>query len=124
MNVRKPRMAARGVSHVDDPSRLAKLIGTDGWTPVDTRIRVSAVADLVSKLGGEELYGNNPSVPLRELIQNASDAVRARRVLEERDPAWGEIRISTGKDPHGTWIQVEDTGIGMSERVITGPFLD
>jgi HSP90 family molecular chaperone len=79
---------------------------------------------LVSRLGGKELYGNDPNVALRELIQNASDAVRARRALERRDSDWGEILISTGCDDTGPWIEVRDNGIGMSERVLTGPLLD
>src|ERR1035437_896736 len=49
-DTRGERFAARGVSQADEPSRVAKLIKTDGWQPVDTRIPVSAVADLVGKL--------------------------------------------------------------------------
>ena len=123
-DTRRERFAARGVSQVEDPSRIAKLIKTDGWQPVDTRIRVSAVADLVSKLGGKELYGDTVTPPLREMIQNAADAVRARRLIDNRAADWGEIRVTAGKDDSGVWIQVQDTGIGMSEAVLTGPLLD
>jgi hypothetical protein len=123
-DTRRQRFAARGVSQADEPSRLAKLIKTDGWQPVDTRIRVSAVADLVGKLGGKDLYGDTISPPLREMIQNAADAVRARRLIDGRAADWGEIRVMTGKDDSGVWIQVEDTGVGMSEAVLTGPLLD
>ncbi len=123
-DTRRERFAARGVSQVEEPSRIAKLIKTDGWQPVDTRIRVSAVADLVSKLGGKDLYGNTVTPPLREMIQNAADAVRARRLIDDRATDWGEIRVTTGKDDSGVWIQVQDTGIGMSEAVLTGPLLD
>jgi len=120
----RERFAARGVSQVEEPSRIAKLIKTDGWQPVDTRIRVSAVADLVAKLGGKDLYGDTVTPPLREMIQNAADAVRARRLIDGRAADWGEIRIFSGKDDSGVWIQVEDTGVGMSEAVLTGPLLD
>jgi hypothetical protein len=68
---------------VEEPERLRQLIPTKGWTPIDTRIKITSVTDLVRKLGGEELYGHDPIVPLRELIQNASDAVRARRPIED-----------------------------------------
>ncbi len=118
------RFAARGVKQANDASRLATLIQTEGWKPVDTRIRVSAVADLVGKLGGEDLYGDSAIPPLRELIQNAADAVRARRLLDHLNADWGEIRVTTGKDDSGSWLQVEDTGVGMSETVLTGPLLD
>jgi hypothetical protein len=123
-DTQRMRLAARGVSQTDEPSRLAKLIGTDGWRPVDTRIRVSAVADLVRKLGGKDLYGDTEVPPLREMIQNAADAVRARRMIDGHAASWGEIRVTTGKSHLGAWIQVEDTGVGMSEAVLTGPLLD
>ena len=123
-DTRRARFEARGVSQAEDPSRLAKLIKTDGWIPVDTRIRVSAVADLVGKLGGKELYGDIVTPPLREMIQNAADAVRARRLLDRRGADWGEIHITIGKDNSGSWLQVGDTGVGMSEAVLSGPLLD
>lgn len=123
-DTRRNRFAARGVSQVDEASRLSKLIQTDGWRPVDAKIRVSAVAEVVGRLGGQELYGDILTPPLRELIQNAADAVRARRLIDKRGADWGEIRVTTGNDSDGVWIQVEDTGIGMSETVLTGPLLD
>lgn len=123
-DTRRERFSAKGVSQAEDPSRVAKLIKTDGWQPVDTRIRVSAVADLVAKLGGKDLYGDNTTPPLREMIQNGADAIRARRLLDGRPTNWGEIRIRFGDDQSGSWIQVEDSGIGMSETVLTGPLLD
>jgi hypothetical protein len=118
------RFAARAVAGTEDPSRFAELVATDGWTPVDTRIRVGNVARLVRELGGEQLYGVDPSVPLRELIQNANDAVRARRVLEGRNADWGEVHVRLGRDTNGDWIEVDDTGLGMSADVLTGPLLD
>ncbi len=118
------RFAAQGVVGADSPAGLARKLRTNGWLPVDARIRVSNVPALVEHLGGEELYGKLPYVPLRELIQNASDAVRARRLMDDRDERWGEITVRTGQDEHGEWLEVEDTGLGMSEDVLTGPLLD
>lgn len=118
------RFAARGVSGVEDPQRLKRLIPTDSWEPIDTRIKVTNVAGLVRKLGGEQLYGCDLTVPLRELIQNAIDAVRARRLIERKDEKWGKISVRLGKDSEGDWIEVSDNGIGMSSRVLQGPFLD
>ncbi len=68
--------------------------------------------------------GDNSIVPLRELIQNASDAIRARRILENEPENFGNIIVRFGKDTHGQYIEVEDNGIGMSPKVLTGPFLD
>lgn len=118
------RFAARGVAGIEDVARIAKLVRTEGWLPVDTQIRVGNIPRLIEKLGGEQLYGQNPTVPLRELIQNGSDAVRARRFLDKRPKDWGDIIIRSGKDSEGDWIEVEDTGVGMSTEVLTGPFLD
>jgi hypothetical protein len=82
------------------------------------------VPALVARLGGKQLYGEDPTVPLRELIQNASDAVRARRLLEERPNDWGDIVVRLGEDASGHWFEVEDSGVGMSAQVLTGPLLD
>ena len=120
----RSRLLARGVAGVDNPSRLRKYIEVAGWSPVNARIHVSNVAELARKLGGEQLYGNDPIVPLRELIQNAADAVRARRLLENLPANWGRVTVRLGKDIQGWWLEVEDTGIGMSEAVLTGPLLD
>ncbi|ARO88512.1 ATP-binding protein [Nitrosospira lacus] len=120
----RPRLSARGVAYIDDPLRLAKLIGTSTWLPIDAKIQVGDVARLIGSLGGEKLYGRNETVPLRELIQNASDAVRARRLVEGRPADWGWVTVRTGEDINGRWVEVEDSGVGMSINVLTGPFLD
>jgi len=124
LDLKKKRLAVRGVAGVDDPSRLAEFIPTAGWSPIDAQVRVSNVAGLVSKLAGEELYGEDETVPLRELIQNSADAIRARRILQQREASWGDIIVRLGTDSTGHWIEVEDNGVGMSEQVLTGPFLD
>lgn len=121
---RRPRLQAKRVSDIEEPKRLANLIETDEWEPVDAKVRVGNVAKLVANLGGSSLYGDNVTVPLRELIQNASDAVIARRLIEGRPPNWGDVYVRYGNDENGSWIEVEDTGIGMSVEVLTGPFLD
>jgi hypothetical protein len=118
------RLAARGVAQTEDPVRLATRIATDHWIPIDASIKVGNVAKLVSSLGGEKLYGRNAFAPLRELIQNACDAVRARRLMENQVDEWGQVSVRTGEDEDGRWIEVEDSGIGMSKRILTGPFLD
>jgi hypothetical protein len=121
----RERFLARGVIGIDDPAHLAEHIRTEGWTPVDARIHVTDVPSLVSRLGGAQLYGDNPTVPLRELIQNAADAIRARRVLEPgRAEDWGLITVRTGQDAGGPWIEIEDTGIGMSRHVLAHHLLD
>lgn len=120
----RPRLKAKGVAAINNIHLLTKLIGTDGWKPIDTKIRVGNVAKLVKNLGGEQLYGKDLLVPLRELIQNACDAIRARRLLEDEDNDWGKVIVRSGKDSLGQYIEVEDNGVGMSVNVLSGPFLD
>lgn len=123
-DTRRPRLAARAVANVEDPRRLAGAVPTAGWEPVDARVRVGAVTELVAALGGRELYGADPVVPLRELIQNGADAVRARRLLEDRPASWGEVDVALGSEGDACWVEVSDTGVGMSLAVLSGPFLD
>ncbi len=118
------RFTVHGVQGAEDAARLSKWVQTEAWMPVDSRIKVTDVAELASRLGGSQLYGQDNLVPLRELIQNASDAIRARRFIERRPVAFGDVRIRLGSDSEGHWIEIADNGIGMSEKVITGPLLD
>ncbi len=124
VELKRTRLAAQGVAGIENPERMVSLIRTDGWIPVDTRVRIGDVPALVERLGGRQLYGNNPEVPLRELIQNAADAVRARRLQEGKASDWGDITVRLGKDEEGYWLEVEDTGLGMSQEVLKGPLLD
>lgn len=119
----RPAFVCRRVSTVELEA-LRDRLPCEGWRPLDTRVRVGDVASLVERLGGRQLYGHNKWVPLRELVQNAADAVRARRLIEGRKADWGAIEVRRGRDDVGLWIEVEDSGIGMSEGVMTGPLLD
>lgn len=123
---REVRFAARSIDGAHDLHRLAEHLPVDGWLPVDAKVRVSDVVSLVKGLGGEQLYGSAPHVPLRELLQNGADAVRARRVIQDRDPGWGNIVVRLGKDQQTDrlWLEVEDTGVGMSPDVLSDHLLD
>lgn len=118
------RLGVVAVAGAADPLRLAEFIETSGWRPVDARLHVSDVPALVSALGGEDLYGPGQKVPLRELLQNASDAVRARRMLENRDRAWGTVTVELSQAKDGMWLSVADTGVGMAEHILAGSLLD
>jgi hypothetical protein len=103
------------------------------WQPslLDTSVRVEDPVKLATLLGGSKLYGNDLLVPLRELILNSADAIRARRVLdtdykvteENRYPGRIDITLESipGSDDH--YVFVDDDGIGMSESVMTGPLI-
>lgn len=105
----RPRLAARGVVGVESPQHMAKHIRTSGWSPVDARVQISDVPSLIERLGGKHLYGNFPWIPLRELIQNAGDAVRARRVLDSSwNPTSGRITVRVGQEQGIDFCEVSD----------------
>ncbi|MBQ2902274.1 MAG: ATP-binding protein [Agathobacter sp.] len=109
---------------IDSLEQIQKFIAVDGWKPVDTCIRVNNVAKLVNTLGGVQLYGDNNWVPLRELIQNAADAIRARRCIDEEPDDYGDINLSWGEEDGKEFVQIEDNGIGMSPNVMVNVLLD
>lgn len=121
----RARFQVREVAGVGFPARLKEHVLVEGWEPVDARVTISDVPTLVRTLGGAQLYGDDNSVPLRELMQNACDAIRARRLQQNKDEKWGTITVRLIEDrPEGVWLEVLDDGVGMSERVLTGPLLD
>jgi hypothetical protein len=125
---KRATFAAKRVFGAESPAILADQIRPRGWRPVDAEIKVSNPIHLAQTLGGRNLYGQGPFAPIRELLQNGVDAVRARRRYEDRGTSWGRVRLiieehGTGADQE-TWLHVDDTGIGMSERVLVGPLLD
>ena len=117
-------LKARRVKGAGSPEILARSVQTRDWRPVDARLQVSDVPRIVENLGGSKLYGDNPTVALRELIQNAADAVQARRKYEKRPDGWGLITVGLLSEADDVWLAVEDNGIGMSEHVLSGPLLD
>ena len=120
--------ARTAVTGAGNPKELAKYIETQGWEPTDSTVHVSDVASLVGRLGGEQLYGTGAdglAIALRELIQNAADAISARRLIGE--PVFeGRIVVRLTKDPlNGSQVlEVDDDGVGMSTRILSRELLD
>lgn len=122
----------RRVLGADDADLLSQKVKVRGWRPVNTRPKISDPQSIIEKLGGRQLYGNQPIVPIRELIQNSADAIRARRFLdpffcpskERRYPGKVLVQIVKERNSANYWLCVEDDGIGMSEGVMTGALLD
>jgi hypothetical protein len=125
-------LAVRRIVGANDPDVLTNTIKVEGWKPVNTQPRISDPQSIIERLGGRQLYGDAPIVPIRELVQNAVDAIRARRFLDplfrptptEKYPGKVLIQIIRIPETQDYWLSVEDNGIGMSERVITGSLLD
>lgn len=116
----------RGVAGSKSRKSLASYIKTKGWMPSDVCVHVSDVAKLIMTLGGKELYGKEDLqlIVLRELIQNARDAIQARRLLEKDEAYIGKIQIDVKHIDEDTQITVTDNGVGMSLDTITGSLLN
>lgn len=76
-------------------------------------------------LVGDNLY-QDPGVFVRELVQNAIDAVRTRQKMDRRLPAsWKpQINIRCWMDEEGYhWFRIEDNGTGMNREIVEKYFL-
>ena len=106
------------------PGKIKRNIRSEGY--VSGQYRLSLDQDkILELLVGKDLY-SDPSVFVRELIQNAIDAVRTREQLDKNLPSdWkGQINIRCWMDEEGYhWFRIEDNGIGMTEDVIMNYFL-
>jgi molecular chaperone HtpG len=81
-----------------------------------------------------DLYGNQPAVAGRELIQNAVDAVRARRAMEKRSgeaipgdrlrEQEGDVVVTLEESGNGSCVlHVADRGIGMAPDLVVDYYL-
>jgi hypothetical protein len=128
---RRP-FAARRVIGAGNPDILIQSVKVVGWKPVNTQPKISDPQSIIERLGGKQLYGDDPLVPLRELLQNSVDAIRARRFLDphfapaanDRFPGRILLEIKKVEGSNDFWIAVEDNGLGMSETTITRTLLD
>lgn len=119
--------AAQRVAGAGSPTSFSQYVKTKDWRPIDASIRVSDPLKLARTLGGRNLYGFARFVPFRELLQNSADAIRARRQLESRGKNFGKINITieeNSRDSTTCLIHIDDNGIGMSERILTGTLVD
>lgn len=101
------------------------------YVPVEAKFRVDA--NLLVLLV-EPLYGETPGIAVRELVQNAVDAVWERRRyctnhglhiqnLDFRNQE-GDVVVSLEEDSSGTWhLRCSDTGAGMDLETVKDYFL-
>lgn len=75
------------------------------------RVDLRGVVDLLS----HHLYAT-PRVYVRELLQNAVDAITARRMREPRAP--GEIWFEPAERTGDGTLRVHDTGVGLTEAQV------
>lgn len=106
------------------PSKVKRTIKANGYVSGQYHLTMDQdkVMDL---LVGEELY-SDPSAFVRELLQNAIDAVRTREQLDKHRPSsWKpQINIRSWMDEEGYhWFRIEDNGTGMTKEIIENYFL-
>lgn len=110
------------------PYKIDMKIDTIGYKSGDFTLALDKDR-VLSLLSGESLYGD-PAVFVRELLQNAIDAVLAMDKINtqtQSKPAnWQpEINISSWIDNEGYhWFRIDDNGMGMNEEIITKYFLN
>lgn len=121
----RPLFQARSVLGAGSPESFARYVKPIGWEPVDVAPKISSINKIIEMLGGQKLYGQRPEFALRELLQNALDAVRAKRALGGLNASEGEIVVSLEKvDDDYCRLTVSDDGLGMSRYVMTNVLLD
>ncbi|MGO9554352.1 MAG: ATP-binding protein [Syntrophobacteraceae bacterium] len=111
--------------------RESAIIGRLPFVPYKAELE-SARADLL-KLLIEPLYGDSPSIGIRELVQNAVDAVRELEFILNRKPSFsavereqldGDIAVYFERNEHGDWwVTVADSGIGMTWKTVRKYYL-
>lgn len=106
------------------PGKIKRTIKANGY--VSGQYHLTMDQDKVMELlVGEELY-SDPSAFVRELLQNAIDAVRTREQLDTQRPRnWTpQINIRSWMDDEGYhWFRIEDNGTGMSQDIVESYFL-
>jgi Histidine kinase-, DNA gyrase B-, and HSP90-like ATPase len=88
---------------------------------VPERVSLRSDRDLF-RLVVRDLYGDEPEVAGRELLQNAIDAVRALGVVGSLDEPAVTVTVRENADGSGV-LAVVDRGIGMTPRILADYFL-
>jgi hypothetical protein len=107
----------RLVSDAEAPAFQAAL----PYEPIEARLKSSD--DLFEHLIGP-LYGEEPVIAGRELLQNALDAVLLRRALDlSFASSQADVMVSLEHTDTGYRLSIADQGVGMTPEVIATYFL-
>ena len=116
------RFSLQGVKGVESPTSFNNYVRlAQNITPIDIRVQPDSMERVVQLLGGQQLYGADRLAPVRELIQNARDAIELRNAMESADgypPTAGQITVSLEGVGSSRVLVVRDNGVGMSKKVI------
>jgi hypothetical protein len=77
--------------------------------------------DVLELFTGAQLYGNAQAF-VRELLQNAMDAVRLRALLDRR-AEHGRVDITCWEEDGAIWFRIDDDGVGMDLANVRDYFL-
>lgn len=117
------RFSLKGVKGIKDAVDFSRYFQTDGFEPIDVQIRSNSIERLINILSGKTLYGEDIFAPLRELVQNARDAVDLRlasdKIANRRNTVEGQIGVQFLRDGENSYLIVEDNGVGMTTSVLT-----
>lgn len=117
------RITLRGVRGAGSPEEATFYIPTSGFLPIEVNLRTGSIEKLVELLAGETLYGPNPLAAIRELVQNARDAVALKSAVavNAAERAALALPIYITLQTEGTFgtLEVVDHGIGMTKLVMT-----
>ena len=106
------------------PRKISRKITPRGYETGEFRFTLDQDR-VLELLVGDNLY-QDPGVFVRELVQNAIDAVRTRREMDPHLPAkWKpQINIRSWMDEEGYhWFRIEDNGTGMNRDIVEKYFL-
>lgn len=116
------RFSLKGVKGVENPTAFARYVTLPkNIVPIDIRVQPESMERVVELLGGKHVYGLDEIAPVRELIQNARDAIELRNALERASgisQTPGKIFMSLRRDNNDAILSVRDNGIGMTRSVV------
>ena len=114
------RISLSGVRGGSSPEEAAIHIPTSGFLPIEVNLRTGSIDKLVELLAGETLYGPNPMAAVRELIQNARDAVmlKAAAIGNSGNPHPVPVAITLNTNANTPILEILDHGIGMTKMVM------
>lgn len=116
------RFSLKGVKGVEDPASFNNYVSLPAdVVPIDIRVQPESMERVVDLLGGRHIYGPDEIAPVRELIQNARDAIELRNALERAQghPVTpGKITISLQREGELSVLSVSDNGVGMTRSVV------
>lgn len=114
------------------PARCGEDLRPEGTAYGKPLMRFHLAGDRIRDLlMGTQLYGDDASVAIREVYQNALDACRYRHMRlrysqrTEEPRGWnGKIVLRQGVDPDDGrhYVECEDNGVGMTEAVLRHVF--